>query len=244
MSLRAPKSKLLPGHTDVVSSVAFLPNGHFALSASWDKLIKLWNLDTGEAVKDFVGHSLPVSSIAVSHDGRLLLSGGGDKTLRLWNIENGAEIEAMRGQVVDGIATVAFSPDDSLAVAGSCDEKDPSDIIRCKKGALKLWDLTTGTEIGAFQGHLGYVTSASFSRDARFVLSGSLDKTVKLWDALTQKEVQTFEGLAGAKSATLFPTITAVSFSADGRFALSGTGDGLLKLWDVSEWTQPQEARR
>ena len=232
------------GHTATVSSVAFLPDGHFALSGSWDQLIKLWNLDTGQEVRNFIGHTSSVSSIAISHDGRFLLSGSADKTLRLWNVENGDEIEALHGQVVDGVQSVAFSPDDRFAAAGSCAEKDPNDIIRCTKGSLKLWDLRTHKEIGSFEGHLGYVTSVLFSRNGKFVLSGSHDETMKLWDALTQKEIRTFEGLAGAKSAVLLPFINAVSFSPNARFALSGSGDGLLKLWDVSEWTQPQEARR
>ena len=236
--------KTFTGHTATVSAVAFLPDGHFALSGSWDQLVKLWNLDTGQEVRDFIGHTSPVSSIAVSHDGRMLLSGSADKSLRLWNIENGDEIEALRGQVADGVQSVTFSPDDTLAAAGSCAEKDPTDIIRCTKGSLKLWDLKAKREIGSFDGHLGYVASVRFSINGRFLLSGSSDKTMKLWDALTHKEIRTFDGLAGTKTKDLFPSINAVSFSPEGRLALSGSADGLLKLWDVSEWTQPQEARR
>ena len=37
----------LEGHTDLVWSVAFRPNGVMLASASWDQTVRLWNVNTG-----------------------------------------------------------------------------------------------------------------------------------------------------------------------------------------------------
>jgi WD40 repeat protein len=47
------------GHTGTVTSVAFSPDGVYALSGSYDSTIRLWYINTGGAVRVFPGHHLP-----------------------------------------------------------------------------------------------------------------------------------------------------------------------------------------
>ena len=102
---------------------------------------------------------------------------------------------------------------------------------------LKLWDAASGKELRTFTGHTDAVQVTAFSPDGRTLASGAADKTLKLWDAASGRELRTLAGHTDK--------VTSVAFSPDGRFALSGRAlDNTLKLWDVSEWTQPQEARR
>jgi WD40 repeat protein len=74
-------------------------------------------------------------------------------------------------------------------------------------------------------GHYGAAGALAFSRDGRFVATGSSDKTVKLWDVATGYELRTFTGHHG--------TVDAVAFSPDGRTILSGGDDNALKVWNV-----------
>ena len=46
-SATAQLKATLEGHTDLVWSVAFRPNGVMLASASWDKTVRLWNVNTG-----------------------------------------------------------------------------------------------------------------------------------------------------------------------------------------------------
>jgi WD40 repeat protein len=64
-------------------------------------------------------------------------------------------------------------------------------------------------------GHSGRVNSVAFSHDGKYVLSGSLDKTIKVWDSHTGSEVHT---LAGRSS-----FVTSVAFSYDGKYLLSSS---------------------
>jgi len=48
-------------------------------------------------------------------------------------------------------------------------------------GQVVLWDVASGSEIGALKGHGKGVTQVAFSRDGRLLASGSTDNTIKIW---------------------------------------------------------------
>ncbi len=60
------------GHTDVVTSVAFSPDGKVLASGSIDKSIKLWNVETGQEIRYRQVNTDGVSSVAFSPDGEIL----------------------------------------------------------------------------------------------------------------------------------------------------------------------------
>jgi WD40 repeat protein len=74
------------GHADFVISVAFSPDGQMLASGSYDKTIKLWDVQSGQEVRTFRGHTDLVTSVAFSPDGRLLASASQDGTVRLWGV--------------------------------------------------------------------------------------------------------------------------------------------------------------
>ncbi len=78
----------LTGHTSVVRSVAFSPDGRLLASGSFDNTIKLWEVSSGSLVRTLTGHTNSVRSVAFSPDGRLLASGSDDKTIKLWGISD------------------------------------------------------------------------------------------------------------------------------------------------------------
>ena len=200
------------GHTGVVWSVAFSPDGHFALSGSSDHTVKLWEVATGKELRSFTGHSAWVNSVAFSPDGLFALSCSKDKTLKLWELATGKELHSFTGHL-NAVNSVAFSPDGRFGLSGSED------------GTLKLWTLETGKELRSFTGHSSGVKSVAFSPDGRRLLSGSHDHTLKLWDVAGGQLLRSFEGHSDE--------IWSVAFSADGRFALSGSLDNTMKLWDL-----------
>merc|ERR1719299_344788 len=77
--------RLLSGHSEPVASVVLSSDGQFALSASWDKTMRLWDLNNGTTARTFQGHTKDVFSVAFSGDNRQIVSGSRDRTIKLWN---------------------------------------------------------------------------------------------------------------------------------------------------------------
>ncbi|MEH2248526.1 WD40 repeat domain-containing protein, partial [Nostoc sp.] len=102
--------------------------GKTLASASGDKTIKLWNLDTHKEITTLRGHSDSVFSIVFSPDGKTLASASADKTIKLWNLDTRKEITTFRGHS-DLVTRVVFSPDGKILASASFDK------------TIKLWNL-------------------------------------------------------------------------------------------------------
>nr|MDZ8042959.1 AAA-like domain-containing protein [Nostoc sp. DedQUE02] len=118
----------LEGHSDLVRSVVFSPDGKTLASASLDKTIKLWNRDTGKEITTLSGYNDLVMSVVFSPDGKTLASASWDKTIKLWNRDTGKEITTLRGHS-DSVMSVVFSPDGKTLASASLGE------------TIKLWNL-------------------------------------------------------------------------------------------------------
>src|SRR5436190_4438701 len=129
----------LEGHSDLVSAVAFSPDGRHLASASYDTTLRPWAPTTGDSRGVFEGHSRVVNAVAFSPDGLILASASTDCPVRLWNPTTGASCGTLDCHS-DWIHTVAFLPDGQVLASASDD---------C---TVKLWDLTTKALCGTFEG--------------------------------------------------------------------------------------------
>jgi hypothetical protein len=143
-----PLVRTLEGHTSGVSAVVVLPDGRRALSGSYDKTLKLWDLESGECLRALEGHTESVTAVAVLADGRRALSGSRDKTLKLWDLESGHCLATLEGHTYR-VSAVAPLADGRRALSGSDD------------GTLKLWDLDSGRCLATLEGHTGGVELCS-----------------------------------------------------------------------------------
>src|SRR5256885_4419565 len=111
-------------HTDVVSTLAFSPDGSTLASGSWDGTLKLWNLPSG-ALLWRGRHTNSISCLAFSPDGRLLASSGRDATVQFWDAHNGTNLQILPHP--GAVYRVTWSPDGSLLASGDF------------AGSLRLW---------------------------------------------------------------------------------------------------------
>uniref|UniRef100_UPI0016896B77 WD40 repeat domain-containing protein n=2 Tax=unclassified Calothrix TaxID=2619626 RepID=UPI0016896B77 len=205
--------KTLNGHRETVESISFSPDSKTVASASRDKTVKLWDLNTGREIQTLKGHTQVVNSVSFSPDGKTVASASNDTTVKLWDVNSGREIQTFNGHT-NFVNSVSFNPDGKTVASASWDN------------TVKLWDVNSGREIQTLSGHTQVVNSVSFSPDGKTVASASWDNTVKLWDVNSGREIQTLNGHTN--------TVESISFSPDGKTLASASKDNTVILWDVN----------
>ena len=69
-ALFPPVSRVLSGHTGLISSVALTPDGKWALTGSRDNTARLWDLSNlGSSPRVLSGHTGTINSVAITADG-------------------------------------------------------------------------------------------------------------------------------------------------------------------------------
>jgi WD40 repeat protein len=68
------------------------------VSASEDKTIKVWDLDSGRALRTLEGHSDGVNEVTVTADGQCAVSESVDKTVKFWDLETGRGLRTLEGR--------------------------------------------------------------------------------------------------------------------------------------------------
>ncbi|MFN7931514.1 MAG: WD40 repeat domain-containing protein [Blastocatellia bacterium] len=97
------------GHTDVIRSVAFDPQGRILASGGDDTTVKLWDVESGELLKTLDGHQDFVTSVAFDPQGNTLASGSDDCEIKLWDVQTGQLIHTLTGHN-SWVLSVAFDP--------------------------------------------------------------------------------------------------------------------------------------
>jgi guanine nucleotide-binding protein subunit beta-2-like 1 protein len=116
--------KSLSGHNHFVSSLDISNDSKFVISGSWDKTIRLWDLNTFKTKKILKGHAKDILSVAFSADSRYIISGSMDNTLKVWNV-NGEIKHDIADQFkgwVSSITHVKRQDKNNLIAVGSWDQ--------------------------------------------------------------------------------------------------------------------------
>ena len=215
------------GHSDQVMSVAFDKEGRRCASGGFDKIIRIWDVQTGKELQKLEGHKDIVFGVAFSPDGKYLLSASGgdrqdgkwsegkDHSMRLWDLSTGKEVRQF-GTPKDWVLCAEFSPDGKLAASGTRNN-DPT---------VRLWDVESGKELRQLVGHRSGVRSVAFSPDGKSLASASYDATIRVWDVESGKLKIQFGGHGN--------WIDRVVFAPDGNGLLSASRDKTLRTWSLS----------
>ena len=233
---------ILSGHTSIVYSVTYSPDGISLVSGSSDNTVKLWDVQTGGIVKTFHGHTQCVQCVSVSADFVRIASGSYDHTIRLWNIQTGecSCVIDQKGRVEH----VSFFPTDPQHLLSVCKDKvkqwdiDGHQVGHAYDGSYVTFS-SDGTKFASYCGRVVKVQNTSsrvivaelqtgsyyhaifcFSPDNRLI-AVAFDATVYIWDitSSTPNLIKTFVGRPP------------LAFSSPS--SLISTYDGSIKFWQI-----------
>ena len=205
--------RTLRGHTGIVSSVAFSPNGELLASVSDDRTIKLWNVHNQQNIAT-LQEGTQFVTVAFSPDGQLLATGGW-RHVKLWDVRRRVVIATLEHDKF--VRAVTFSHDGQLLAVGDARESS---------GTVKVWDVKSRQVVATLEDDLVVVRSVTFSSDDRYLASSHYNGEVKVWNVSDWELLHTIPR-AGDYD---------IAFSPDGKM-IAGTGNGSVNLSWVEDGT-------
>ncbi|PPQ66855.1 hypothetical protein CVT26_009634 [Gymnopilus dilepis] len=208
--------RTLKGHTDGVMCLQFSeslshPAFPVLITGSYDRTVRVWNLETGEELQCMKGHTRAVR--ALQFDEVKLITGSMDCTIKVWDWRRGKCIRTLSGHS-EGVVCLNF--DTNVLASGSVDStikvwnlrtggaftlRGHSDWVN----AVQIWDSNPGTRPSSAEESIFDVSSsvspalanskASSQIDpGKMLFSASDDGVIKLWDLNLRTCVRQFVG--------------------------------------------------
>ncbi len=187
-------------------------------------------------------------------DGRRLAASSDDRTVTIWDTNTGGEVLTIQDE--SDIQCMAFNSDGARLAAGLATDK--GDTVR-------VWDAATGRKLLSLRGHtkesterpivpgggstvraIPVVQSVAFSRDGKWLTSGSGDGSVKVWECETGRELVSIQGDPNGVNGVAFsPDGTRLAVANDYRDPLQGRSmlarewirhddDKTITVWDAA----------
>jgi transcription initiation factor TFIID subunit 5 len=223
-------SRRLIGHSGPVYAVSFSPStansastasslsgistaSRHLLSASADKTIRLWSLDTYTTLVIYKGHDQPVWDVTWGPFGHYFLSGGHDNTARIWSTDNIAPLRMLVGHDQD-VDCVAFHPNNAYVFTGSSDK------------TVRMWDVSRGTPVRMFTGHTSNITAIACAPSGRTLASADDTGAILLWDLASGKRSKRMRGHGRGG-------IWSLTWSVESSLLTSAGADGTVRVWDA-----------
>jgi autophagy-related protein 16 len=205
--------------------IALTPGGDVLATAGDDKVISLWDVDTGLAtgparLTGATGALLDCDfSTGPSDAGGLTILGAGtDKAVRLWDAASGRVRHTMTGHA-DKVCAARFNPwEPNRAVSGAHDR------------TIKAWDLHKGFCVASIM-CASNVNAVAFGEGPNSIISGHFDGACRVWD-LRQKPGGHSADPVEVKTHAQHVTSVLVMPNNKSRF-MCASRDNTLKLVDL-----------
>lgn len=249
------------GHRDGVweVSVSSRPDIQIIATASADHTARIWCVDTGACLLQYVGHSGSVNSVRFHPSLDLVVTSSGDQKVHLWKVQiNQQHFEILKSHS-SGEDEPEISEKEEIEGASSSDEKHDSLCVRQPIMELlghsavviasdwliagsqivtaswdrtaNIYDAETGALISSLTGHDQELTNVCGHASQKLIMTSSKDTTFRLWDFRDPSmKVNVFQGHTQQVTTAVF---------AGGDNLVSGSDDRTVKVWDLKNMRSP-----
>ena len=175
-----------------IYSFVFSRDGKKIYGANGDGTISEWDVASGKEIRFWKAHDSYAYRLVFSPDYKMLASYG-DSVVKVWDPATGREEMALAMPAAPGVNTfssaLAFSHDGRL-IAASNIGIDPKQNAYAYIRAL-VWNAKTGEKLFTLEGQKFDINGLVFTRDDRYLLTGSVDTTIVFWDMKTGQKTRT-----------------------------------------------------
>jgi WD40 repeat protein len=199
------------GHQNPVTCLARVSSNTIA-SGSKDSTVKLWDIESGDELRELTGARGVIETLLVSADRRLLIATGSAPQIFVWNLDS-SEPARLLGGHSSRVSCATLAREHSL-VTGSLDK------------TVRLWNLESREAPKCFNGHTDWVTCVASDAEARIIASGGRDAKVMIWDSSSGA----FVTLGGHTNC-----VRGVAIDAANRRVVSYADDQWLILWNLDD---------
>ena len=210
---KGKRASQLAGHKKRVRGLAWA--GEALLSASADKTVRVWRGETCAATMDGA-HEGEISAVSAHPTGAYAVSFGADGSWAFHDVGAAETLAVVRDEDAGsggGYAAGGFHPDGLILATAGADS------------TVKVWDVKTQKSVAKMEGHVGAVTSLSFSENGYYMATAAGDG-VKLWDL---RKLKNFKSLDAADA-------RGVAFDHSGHY-LAVVGGSEARVCNVkAEW--------
>ncbi len=219
---KPPCVAALEGHSGLVKSCDFTPDGRVLFSGARDRTVRAWPLellrdpeaagsgDDGDGAYRVSAGSVSLQShldwvncVCVCPAGKTLASSSWDFNVVLWRVKGGAAFSASNLGAIEptaklsghrgAVSSVAFSPSGADLVSAGYDN------------GLTLWSVATGAATNTLPGHTERVTAVRWGSDgsdagqssSSLIYSVSDDGSLRSWDVTPGAQTAVFSAHAG-----------------------------------------------
>ena len=216
--------KTLRGHTAELNSLATKNN--IIASASDDKTVSLWNLETGKQIFSFFE---PTEIYSVAINSKIVVAGNHGRQITSWKLQSKALNHTFSSKPYEPFSRNSYNHDshDGLIYSLILSKDGQTLFSGSADKTIRIWNTATGQLKSTLEGHTDSVLALAITPCNRFLISGSADKTIKIWDLTSP--------FSKRKILTSHDNwVTSLAITTNGQYLVSGSRDSTIKLWDLS----------